>query len=205
MTTHFSFRLPHAIRRGEWGARILLFTFCAAFLMSCGGSDDPEPEPEPEPTPVAPSVVSITPADGTQNLDGNIDITVVYDQIIVFKEADYVKIRATVGSITEAKAVQKELHITMVCGPGATIAVTIPAGVVTSTKEEHGAGLESRQHARQLRLVDWRPPAFRQVRDGLGTTRHRCPPLSGTESKGLWSHSRARHLVSAHAGRRHRR
>ena len=102
--------------------------------MSCGGSDDPEPEPEPEPTPVAPSVVSITPADGTQNLDGNIDITVVYDQIIVFKEADYVKIRATVGSITEAKAVQKELHITMVCGPGATIAVTIPAGVVTSTK-----------------------------------------------------------------------
>lgn len=102
-------------------------------LTACGGGDDPEPDPEP--VAEAPKVVSITPADGTKDLEaGTIDIAVVYDQNIVFKAADYSKIQTTAGSITEAKASMKTLNITLVCGPGASLTVTIPAGVVNSTK-----------------------------------------------------------------------
>lgn len=114
-----------------------LLLLCAGLaltlLTACGGSDDPEPTPEP--VVEAPRVVSITPEDGTRDIEaGQIDITVVFDQNIVFRPTDYSKILATSGSVTAAKAGKKELYITFVCGPGATATLTIPSGVVTNTR-----------------------------------------------------------------------
>ncbi|MCR5130679.1 MAG: cellulase family glycosylhydrolase [Prevotella sp.] len=105
-------------------------------FTACGGSDDENPNEEGGSSSVeVPTVVSISPADGSTDLEpGNINITVTYDQLIIFTESSYTQITTTSGSITSAKAVSKTLNITMTCGAGESVTVTIPAGLVKNSK-----------------------------------------------------------------------
>jgi len=110
--------------------RLLSMLVASLLVFSCGDDDSGEV------TVPAPQMLTLTPADGTTDVSvGSVDITVSYDQNIVFLTSAASQIQITGGTITEAYAQGKNLNIKADCPDwGTQVSITIPSALVKNTQ-----------------------------------------------------------------------
>ena len=112
----------------------LLLMTVMPLLIGCGDDDNDEPKV----TTTPPKMVAVTPANGATDIaTGTVDITVEYDQNILFATSSASLINISGGTITRVQSSGKTLAITADCpSQGTTVSITIPAGLVRNSQQQ---------------------------------------------------------------------